>query len=105
MDFNANRRYLLDKTQHIIGGFAKMPGDPPGKPSSLNLPSSTPSFSSTIGLPKALHFHSMNTLILLKMTLYSHSTRHNALLLRPGRPGNHERAWPQKSRFALMHQC
>ncbi|KAI4120567.1 MAG: hypothetical protein LQ347_007075 [Umbilicaria vellea] len=32
IDFNANRRYLLEKTQHIIGGFGKMPGDPPGKP-------------------------------------------------------------------------
>lgn len=31
MDFNANRRYLLEKTQHMIGGFGKMPGDPPGK--------------------------------------------------------------------------
>lgn len=30
IDFNANRRYLLEKTQHIIGGFGKMPGDPPG---------------------------------------------------------------------------
>ncbi|KAL8826480.1 MAG: hypothetical protein Q9191_003781 [Dirinaria sp. TL-2023a] len=30
MDFNANRRYLLDKTQHLIGGFGKLPGDPPG---------------------------------------------------------------------------
>ncbi|MCJ1253144.1 hypothetical protein MMC24_000951 [Lignoscripta atroalba] len=29
LDFNANRRYLLDKTQHIIGGFGKVPGDPP----------------------------------------------------------------------------
>lgn len=29
MDFNANRRYLLEKTQHIIGGFGKLPGDPP----------------------------------------------------------------------------
>ena len=25
----SNRRYLLDKTQHIIGGFGKGPGDPP----------------------------------------------------------------------------
>lgn len=32
MDFNANRRYLLEKTQHMIGGFGKMAGDPPGKP-------------------------------------------------------------------------
>jgi len=23
------RRYLLDKTQHRIGGFGKLPGDPP----------------------------------------------------------------------------
>lgn len=25
----ATRRYLLDKTQHIVGGFGKTPGDPP----------------------------------------------------------------------------
>ena len=31
-DFNAVERYLLDKTQHRIGGFGKMPGDAPGKP-------------------------------------------------------------------------
>lgn len=30
IDFNANRRYLLEKTQHLIGGFGKTPGDPPG---------------------------------------------------------------------------
>ncbi|KAA6416322.1 MAG: hypothetical protein FRX48_01042 [Lasallia pustulata] len=29
IDFNANRRYLLEKTQHLIGGFGKTPGDPP----------------------------------------------------------------------------
>ncbi|KAL9099117.1 MAG: hypothetical protein Q9163_005343 [Psora crenata] len=28
-DFNAIRRYLLDKTQHVIGGFGKICGDPP----------------------------------------------------------------------------
>ncbi|KAL1631910.1 geranylgeranyl transferase type-1 subunit beta [Neofusicoccum ribis] len=26
---SATRRYLLDKTQHLVGGFGKMPGDPP----------------------------------------------------------------------------
>lgn len=26
-----NRRYLLEKTQHLVGGFGKVPGDPPGK--------------------------------------------------------------------------
>ena len=31
VDFNANRQYLLEKTQHMIGGFGKLPGDPPGK--------------------------------------------------------------------------
>ena len=31
LDSNANRSYLLNKTQHIIGGFGKLPGDPPGK--------------------------------------------------------------------------
>ena len=30
-NFNAAERYLLEKTQHQIGGFSKMPGDPPGK--------------------------------------------------------------------------
>ena len=29
-DFNAVRHYLLDKTQHVIGGFGKLPGDVPG---------------------------------------------------------------------------
>lgn len=29
-DFNAIRYYLLDKTQHMIGGFGKLPGDGPG---------------------------------------------------------------------------
>ena len=27
--FNAIRRYLLEKTQHVVGGFGKFPGDPP----------------------------------------------------------------------------
>ncbi len=36
-DFNGIRRYLLEKTQHIIGGFGKMPGDPPGELSTLGL--------------------------------------------------------------------
>lgn len=31
MDRDANRRYLLAKTQHRIGGFGKFPGDLPGK--------------------------------------------------------------------------
>ena len=31
LDVNASRRFLLDKTQHIIGGFGKLPGEPPGK--------------------------------------------------------------------------
>jgi geranylgeranyl transferase type-1 subunit beta len=26
---SASRRYLLDKTQHLVGGFGKTPGDPP----------------------------------------------------------------------------
>ena len=30
-NFNAAERYLLEKTQHQIGGFSKMPGDPPGE--------------------------------------------------------------------------
>jgi geranylgeranyl transferase type-1 subunit beta len=28
-----NRRYLLERTQHLVGGFGKGPGDPPGKAS------------------------------------------------------------------------
>lgn len=33
IDVNANRNFLLQKTQHLIGGFAKLPqpGTPPGK--------------------------------------------------------------------------
>lgn len=34
-DFNAIRHYLLDKTQHTIGGFGKLPGDVPGLWSSM----------------------------------------------------------------------
>ena len=30
-DLTMNKRYLLEKMQHIIGGFSKLPGDPPGK--------------------------------------------------------------------------
>lgn len=29
VDSSSNRRYLLEKTQHIVGGFGKLPGDPP----------------------------------------------------------------------------
>lgn len=35
-DFNAIRHYLLDKTQHMIGGFGKLPGDVPGPYASTN---------------------------------------------------------------------
>lgn len=33
LDVNANRNFLLEKTQHRIGGFAKLPqaGTPPGR--------------------------------------------------------------------------
>ena len=31
LNFNGIRRYLLERTQHRIGGFGKMPGDLPGK--------------------------------------------------------------------------
>ena len=31
LNATANRNYLLEKTQHLIGGFGKMPGDAPGK--------------------------------------------------------------------------
>ncbi|KAJ5582785.1 Terpenoid cyclases/protein prenyltransferase alpha-alpha toroid [Penicillium sp. DV-2018c] len=30
-----NRQYLLEKTQHLVGGFGKAPGDPPGKAESV----------------------------------------------------------------------
>lgn len=33
IDDERNRRYLLEKTQHLIGGFGKAVGDPPGKTS------------------------------------------------------------------------
>lgn len=29
IDINSCREYLLKKTQHMIGGFGKIPGDPP----------------------------------------------------------------------------
>ncbi|MCJ1307919.1 hypothetical protein MMC25_001567 [Agyrium rufum] len=29
IDSHANRNFLLEKTQHVIGGFGKLPGDPP----------------------------------------------------------------------------
>ncbi|EON65055.1 hypothetical protein W97_04290 [Coniosporium apollinis CBS 100218] len=29
IDHTANRRYLLEKTQHMVGGFGKQPADPP----------------------------------------------------------------------------
>lgn len=32
IDKEGLRQYLLGKTQHIIGGFAKAPGEIPGKP-------------------------------------------------------------------------
>jgi hypothetical protein len=31
IDSTRMRRYLLEKTQHIIGGFGKGIGEPPGK--------------------------------------------------------------------------
>lgn len=36
IDMRANRRFLLEKTQHFIGGFSKLPkpGSPPGTCSS-----------------------------------------------------------------------
>lgn len=30
VDAVRNRQYLLDKTQHIVGGFGKGVGEPPG---------------------------------------------------------------------------
>ncbi|KAL8730429.1 MAG: hypothetical protein Q9166_004067 [cf. Caloplaca sp. 2 TL-2023] len=37
LDQDALRRYLLEKTQHRIGGFGKLPGDVPGRSMSLEL--------------------------------------------------------------------
>lgn len=37
MDLSANRRFLLEKTRHIIGGFMKLPEDG-GKPGKLFIP-------------------------------------------------------------------
>lgn len=31
VDSAGNRNYLLEKTQHIVGGFGKTVGEPPGK--------------------------------------------------------------------------
>lgn len=31
VDASRNRQYLLEKTQHIVGGFGKGVGEPPGK--------------------------------------------------------------------------
>lgn len=31
IDKTRNRQYLLEKTQHLVGGFGKAAGDPPGK--------------------------------------------------------------------------
>ena len=31
VDATRNRRYLLEKTQHIVGGFGKGVGEPPGE--------------------------------------------------------------------------
>lgn len=30
IDSTASRNYLLSKAQHMVGGFGKYPGDPPG---------------------------------------------------------------------------
>jgi geranylgeranyl transferase type-1 subunit beta len=40
IDINANRRFLLEKTRHVIGGFSKLPepGAIPGKLLSSQLP-------------------------------------------------------------------
>lgn len=37
-----NRQYLLEKTQHLVGGFGKVPGDPPGKEKDADIPATTP---------------------------------------------------------------
>ena len=40
IDSLRNRRYLLEKTQHLVGGFGKGVGDLPGK--NEQLPSGEP---------------------------------------------------------------
>jgi geranylgeranyl transferase type-1 subunit beta len=51
IDASGNRLYLLEKTQHIIGGFGKGLGEPPGKASDL-VHSVTPNF---LFYPDLLH--------------------------------------------------
>lgn len=36
IDDARNRQYLLEKTQHLVGGFGKGVGDPPGKVKCFN---------------------------------------------------------------------
>lgn len=38
IDQDALSRYLLSETQHQIGGFGKLPGDPPGRSLSSSIP-------------------------------------------------------------------
>lgn len=38
VDEARNRQYLLEKTQHLVGGFGKGPGDPPGTMQCAKLP-------------------------------------------------------------------
>lgn len=35
IDQERNRQYLLGQTQHLVGGFGKSAGDPPGKATSI----------------------------------------------------------------------
>lgn len=35
IDAERNRQYLLGQTQHLVGGFGKIAGDPPGKATSI----------------------------------------------------------------------
>ena len=51
-NFNAIRHYLLDQTQHMIGGFGKLPGDAPGPYLS---PPSPECLSNVVFRPDILH--------------------------------------------------
>jgi hypothetical protein len=70
------RRYLLEKTQHIVGGFGKGIGEPPGKAyTSCPIQSLPPDHN-----------------------------RHHALLPWSGRTGNHRRRRSRTLRSNVLHQ-
>ena len=68
-DFSAVQGYLLQKTQHAIGGFGKLCGDPPGNDSKESLS---------------------------EIAIYSHSSRHPPFVPRVGSIGHHATAGFEK---------